>query len=282
MIDPFASVTEVAPDGDFDDLDLGDEPEKAEQGNPFDGAEGESEGPPPVGADDNWWGADKGVSRAEEAAVTAATQRTAPIDASVFGAQPQPTAPQINASSNPALSRGSSGDSAMGDLLMDPSTAGQMRRGSNSQDHSEVVSTAKALATKLGKLNTGDSDEEGSDEERNFNKYDVDPDDELVGQTFTTTLERADEGFGIVLDHSKNDMNTQLVWVDDVVPDTPAFFSKIKQGDMLLEVNGVEIKTASINTIVKSLTHELVKLVVYRPPAQDQLSSTCTGKMQLQ
>jgi hypothetical protein len=285
-----------AADGDFDDLDLGDEPESVVPPNPFDDDAkvvippnpfDDDADPPPVGADDNWWGADKGVSRAEEAAVAAATTRTAPIDASAFAAAPHPPPrqakqphppPQIDGSSDLALSRGNSDDSDLGDLLMDPSTAGQMRRGSHGQDHSEVVASAKSLALKLGALSTEDADEDGGMHQKNgFNKYDVDPDDEMVGNTFTTTLERAEEGFGIVLDHSKNDESTQLVWVDDVVPETPAFYSKIKQGDMLLEVNGVEIKTASINTIVKALTHELVKLVVYRPPAQDQLSSTCTG-----
>jgi len=90
--------------------------------------------------------------------------------------------------------------------------------------------------------------------------------DHLAGpmKKIKVTLERNENGLGIVLDHTGTPPQ-QHIWVDELVEGTPAAkCKKIKTGDTLAEVNGENIRWLPIEEVVKLLGTHVVKLTFLR------------------
>jgi hypothetical protein len=97
--------------------------------------------------------------------------------------------------------------------------------------------------------------------------------DHLAGpmKKIKVTLERNENGLGIVLDHTGTPPQ-QHIWVDELVEGTPAAkCKKIKCGDTLAEVNGENIRWLPIEEVVKLLGTHVVKLTFLRRKDGEEL-----------
>ena len=84
--------------------------------------------------------------------------------------------------------------------------------------------------------------------------------------SFTVVLTRSsDQGLGLVLDH--DNAKVPRVWVDALIPNSPATLSKkLRVGDQLVRVGGKDVRRADIDDVLEMLAlREKIKLGFQRP-----------------